>query len=107
MSRNEDSHIELSSGNVFADLGLPDAGERQTKAEIAHHVAAAIREIGKPQKEIAGILGVPEPKLSALLNGRLAGFTLERLTGFLAILHDSEIHTKKAAPHKSAGRAVG
>lgn len=86
MTAEDIAEIYPGSGNVFADLGLPDAEERLAKAELARQLAVAIRERGESQKEVAKTLGVDQPKVSALLSGRLAGFSLERLATFLTIL---------------------
>lgn len=75
-----------SSGNVFADLGLPDAEEALTKAELAIAAASIIEERGLTQKQAAEILGIAQPKVSALLRGQLTGFSMERLLRFLNAL---------------------
>lgn len=80
------------TGNVFADLGLPDAGDRQTKTRLAMAINELIRERRLKQADAADILGVPQPKVSALANYRLDGFSVERLMGFLTSLdQDVEI----------------
>ncbi|MGH9063424.1 MAG: helix-turn-helix domain-containing protein [Acidimicrobiales bacterium] len=82
----------VSSGNVFADLGLPEPEEALTKAELAQSIAALIAERGLTQTGAAELLGVDQPKISALVRGRLAGFSLERLVRFLLVLdQDVEI----------------
>jgi predicted XRE-type DNA-binding protein len=68
-----------SSGNVFKDMGLPHPEERLAKARIALLINDMIEERGLTQKEAAEVLGLTQPKVSALKNGRLAGFSLERL----------------------------
>ncbi|CCV06625.1 Transcriptional regulator [Mesorhizobium metallidurans STM 2683] len=84
--------IEHGTGNVFADLGLPDAVDRQTKTRLA----LALNEIVKARKlrqvATAKLLGIPQSKVSALVNYRLDGFSVERLMGFLTRLNrDIEI----------------
>jgi len=69
----------VSSGNVFADLGLPNPEEALAKAELAHKIALLIQNKGLTQVQTAKLLGVDQPKVSALLRGRLSGFSLERL----------------------------
>ncbi len=88
-------------GNVFADLGFPNAGEMLAKAELAQKISAIIARRGLTQAEAAGVLGVDQPKVSALRRGRISGFSLERLVRFLIMLGlDVEIVVKK----RSRGR---
>ena len=75
-----------SSGNVFADLGFPDADEMLAKAELAIKIAGILRRRRLTQMQAAEILGVDQPKVSALIRGRLAGFSIERLLRFLLLL---------------------
>jgi predicted XRE-type DNA-binding protein len=84
--------FEESSGNVFADLGLPNAEELQAKADLAFEISRTIEERKLTQAEAAEILGVDQPKVSALVRGRLSGFSMERLYRFLnALGRDVEI----------------
>jgi predicted XRE-type DNA-binding protein len=78
--------FERGSGNVFADLGLPDAQDRLAKAELAREIGAVLARKGLSQSDAARLLGVDQPKVSALLRGRLSGFSLERLIRFLNLL---------------------
>lgn len=80
---------EISSGNVFADLGLPDAEEMLAKADLAIQINAIIKEKKLTQVEAARLLGVDQPKISLLTQGKLSGFSLERLFKFLNILGQS------------------
>lgn len=84
MSKN--LKFEKSCGNVFKDLGLPDAKERLFKAEIAESIHDIMKDRGLDQKSAAAILGIDQPKISALVNGRLSGFTIDRLFRFLLAL---------------------
>ena len=80
------------SGNVFADLGLPDPADRQTKTRLAMAVNAIVKERRLKQVDAAAILGIPQPKVSALANYRLDHFSVEKLMGFLnALDQDVEI----------------
>lgn len=82
----------VSSGNVFADIGLPDAGELLAKADLAIQISRIIEERGLTQAQAAEVLGVDQPKVSALVRGRLEGFSMERLYRFLnALGQDVEI----------------
>ncbi|MBI1738259.1 MAG: XRE family transcriptional regulator [Acidobacteria bacterium] len=80
------SGYTVSSGNVFADLGFPNAEEMLAKAELAHKITAIIQRRGLTQARAAALLGVDQPKVSALKRGRLSGFSLERLVRFLILL---------------------
>ncbi len=83
---------ELSSGNVLADLGLPDSEEHLVKAGLVLRIGKAIRARGMSQAEAAGVLGIDQPKVSALLRGQFRGYSVERLMRFLVALgHDVEI----------------
>lgn len=87
MNRKDDEkRILESSGNVFADLELPDAEDRCLKAKIASQISQIIESRNLNQKEAAELLGVDQPKISALLRGKLRGFSIERLFHFLGDL---------------------
>jgi predicted XRE-type DNA-binding protein len=75
-----------SSGNVFADLGLRNPEELLAKAELAHKITVLVGEKKLTQIQTARLLGIDQPKVSALLRGRLTGFSLERLIRFLLLL---------------------
>ena len=80
------------TGNVFADLGLADAADRQTKTRLAMAVNAIVKERRLKQTDTAAILGIPQPKVSALVNYRLDHFSVEKLISFLnALDQDVEI----------------
>ena len=68
-----------SSGNVFADLDLPDAEERLLKSQIALQIRLLVEQKGWTQTQVAERVGLDQPKVSALFRGRLAGFSLDRL----------------------------
>jgi len=86
----------VSSGNVFRDLGFPDAEEMLAKAELAAKISAIIAERRLTQARAARLLGLDQPKISALKRGRLAGFSLERLLRFLVLLgRDVEIAVRE------------
>jgi len=78
--------VTEGSGNVFADLGLDDADELLAKAKLAVQIADIIDQRGLNQREAAAVLGVDQPKISALTRGRLEGFSIERLFRFLNAL---------------------
>jgi len=76
----------VSSGNVFADLGLPDAQDLLAKSNLAHEIGTIIAHRHLNQTEAAAVLGTTQPKVSDLLRGRLDGFSIERLIRFLNAL---------------------
>ncbi len=84
------------SGNVFADLGLRDAEEKQTRVRLAVAINQIIQSRLLSQSAAARLLEVNQPKISALTNYRLDGFSVERLLRFLnALDRDVEIIIRK------------
>lgn len=75
-----------SSGNVFADLGLPDAEELLLKSNLAMKINNIIEKSHLSQTQAAAILGIPQPKVSMIQNGKLRGFSLEKLCHLLTLL---------------------
>ena len=95
--------VEVSSGNVFADLGLPNPEEMLVKAELASKIGEIIETRNLTQMEAAEILGIDQPKVSALIRGRLTGFSTERLFRFLnALGSDVEISVKPKPESRKA-----
>jgi predicted XRE-type DNA-binding protein len=92
-----------SSGNVFADIGLPNADEHFVKAEIVLGIAARIKSKGLTQAEASKLIGLAQPDVSKLLRGHFTGYSFERLFGFLTALGErvkievSVARTKKEA----------
>jgi predicted XRE-type DNA-binding protein len=78
--------ISRGSGNVFADLGFSDAEERQTKLRLAHALNTILEEQHLAQAAAAARLGLNQPKVSALRNYKLHGFSVERLMTLLNAL---------------------
>ena len=98
------SKITRGTTNVFADLGYADAAERQTKTRLALAVNELLKSRKLKQREIAALLGVPQPKVSALKNYRLDQFSVERLMEFLTALNqDVEIIIRPCAGSGGAG----
>lgn len=93
---------EISSGNVFADLGLTDAEDMLVKADLAIEINKLIKVKKLNQTQAAKLLDIDQPKISALNRGRLSGFSIERLFRFLNIL-DSDI-TIKITPKKRSNK---
>jgi predicted XRE-type DNA-binding protein len=78
--------VRRGSGNVFADLGVPNAEQYLAKAELAAKILGIVERRGLTQVAAGKLLGISQPKVSALLNGRLDGFSSDRLFRFLNTL---------------------
>jgi predicted XRE-type DNA-binding protein len=96
--RKERIKVTPSSGNVFADMGLPEPEEELAKAQLATHIERAIRRRRLTQAKAAAFMGIDQPKVSALLNGRLDGFSSDRLMRLLRQLGQDVDVTVRAAP---------
>jgi predicted XRE-type DNA-binding protein len=84
-----------SSGNVFADLGLPNPEHEMLRAQLTLRIYRIIKERGITQADAGKILGIRQPHVSALMRNRSGAFSLERLMRFLTALdHDVEIVLK-------------
>ncbi len=92
----------MSSGNVFADLGLSTPDDLLAKAELASKIIDEIQRRRLTQSHAAAILGIDQPKVSALKQGKLSGFSIERLMRFLLLLgRDIEITVKAKSKTRS------
>jgi len=99
--------VERGSGNVFADVGLPDADERLAKANLAHEISALIGAEGLTQTQAAKRLGIDQPKVSMLMRGRLKDFSTERLMHWLVLLgRDVVIDVRDPADRKHPSMRV-
>lgn len=106
-SRNAERRgaVTRGSGNVFADLGFPDAAERQAKLRLAYTLNQVLDERKLSQADAAKVLGVTQPKVSALRHYKLAGFSVERLMNLLTALdQDVEIVIRQKPRSKRAAR---
>jgi predicted XRE-type DNA-binding protein len=84
-----------SSGNVFADLGFPDAEQRLVKSKLAAALQRSMREMGLSQTAAAARMDIPQPKLSKILRGRFDGISETYITeGLRKLGHDVEIRVK-------------
>ena len=81
-----DSTVERGSGNVFADLDLPDADAHLLKAEVVSRIDSIVRQRGITQAEAARILGLSQPDVSRLLRGDFRQYSIERLFRLLTAL---------------------
>jgi predicted XRE-type DNA-binding protein len=96
----------ISSGNIWADIGDPDAEEKFARCKLMSRVCDIVRGRGLTQAETAKILGTNQPTVSDLMRGKLSKFSLERLIGFLnALGQDVEISVRPR-PENSEGPAL-
>lgn len=103
--KNRAGTIVRGSGNVFADLGFADAEERQTKLRLAYALNTVIDAQRLTQEAAAVRLGLNQPKVSALRNYKLEGFSVERLMTLLnALDRDVEIVIRKKPKSRPAAR---
>jgi len=94
-----------SSGNVFADLNLPHADDLLAKAELAAKIIAEIQRRRITQAQAAAVLGIDQPKISALKQGKLSGFSIEGLMRLLLLLgRDVEIAVKEKPRSRPTAR---
>jgi predicted XRE-type DNA-binding protein len=106
MVRKRETRIPVtpSSGNVFADLGFAEPEEELTKAQLASQIREIIKRRRLTQRAAAVVVGVDQPKVSALMNGRLANFSSDRLMRMLTALgQDVEIVVKERTPRCERG----
>jgi len=104
MSQVDETAVAEGSGNVFADLGLPNPEERLVKAQLAHAISTIINSRRLTQSQAAKVLGTDQAKVSALMHGRLAGFSIERLLRFLVALDRDVTISVHPKPENRAGR---
>jgi predicted XRE-type DNA-binding protein len=99
MRKTKKPMVKKSSGNVFADLQLPNPEAALAKAKMASRICQIIAERGLTQTEAAEILDLDQPKISALVRGKLSGFSVDRLFRFLNDLgQEVEITIRPARP---------
>lgn len=83
---SDETMVHDSTGNVFADMGMADPETRLAKAELARAIRKLLEEQGLEQAAAAERLGISQADVSDLTCGKLAGFSMERLEGFLNVL---------------------
>lgn len=93
------THIEFEegSGNVFADLGMPDAEERLVRAQLGFHVVTLLKNRDLKQKEASLLLDIAQPDVSHLMNGHFSRFTTDKLLDFFKKLEQKV--TIEISPH--------
>jgi predicted XRE-type DNA-binding protein len=101
-TRKAGIQVTASSGNGFADLGLAEPEEELTKAQLASHIRQVVKRRHLTQVTAATLMGIDQPKVSALLNGHLANFSSERLMRLLTALGQNVDITVKTKPRNQA-----
>lgn len=97
--------VTRGSGNVFADIGLPNPEEHLAKAQLVSMIDDVIQTRGLTQADAAELMGIDQPKVSHLLRGRFHGFSTHRLMEFLnALGRDVEIVVRAAPKSRKRGR---
>lgn len=107
MAKRNDDSVEITRGtkNVFEDLGFPDAEERQAKLRLAYALNQVLEQRELTQTAAAKLLGLSQPKVSAVRNYKLAGFSVERLMTLLTALgQDVEIVIRSKPRSRAAAR---
>ena len=90
--------VEVGSGNVFADLGLPDADKLKIKSGLVIEITKAVRKLGLTQDQAARRMGIAQAKVSGMLRGEFANLSERKLMDCLNRLgYDIEIKVKPAA----------
>lgn len=93
----EGIEIETSSGNVFADLGLPEAEKLKIKSGLVIEITRAVRRLGLTQEEAGRRMGIPQPKVSGMMRGDFANLSERKLMECLNRLgYDIEINVRPA-----------
>jgi predicted XRE-type DNA-binding protein len=107
MTRRSRDRIEESSGNVFADLGFPNAGREQLKAHLTLQIYRLIKGRKLTQEAAGEILGIRQPHVSSLMRGQSGAFSIERLMEFLTALgQDVEITVRPKRKSQGAVSVV-
>jgi predicted XRE-type DNA-binding protein len=102
-ARKRDAHVEEGSGNVFADLGLPNPEQELLKAQLTLQIHSLLKDSGMTQTEIGKVLGVRQPQVSLLMRNRAGSFSVGRLMEFLtALRHDVEITVRPSRKEHGA-----
>ena len=101
MSKLNRTQVERGSGNVFSDLRIPDAEQYLAKSELAAKILKIVRSRRLTQVAAGKVLGISQPKVSALLNGQLEGFSTDRLFRFLMTL-GCDVRITVSAPRARA-----
>jgi predicted XRE-type DNA-binding protein len=103
---SDDTEVEVSSGNIWKDIGRPDAEEAFARSHLMYRVTTIIRERRLTQAEAAKILGTNQPTVSDLMRGKMSKFSLSRLIGFLTALGQDVEISVRTRPADSEGPSL-
>src|SRR5437588_12840332 len=106
VTTRERIRVERGSGNVFADLSLPNPDLALAKAEVVRRIRELIADRGLTQAKAAELLGLDQPKVSALVRGRVEGYSIDRLFRFLNALGQRVEITVRPSVQSDAGCAM-
>ena len=107
MPKDKDVSIERGSGNVFADIGMPDAEEHLIKAQLVTRIRDIIKRRRLTQQAAGEIIGLKQPDVSKVLRGEFRGYSVGRLLDFLVALgHDVEIVIKPKPRTRRPARMI-
>lgn len=101
-----DTNIEIGTGSIYEDLGLKNYKEMETKSNLVIEIGKVIKKRKLTQTQAAEILGISQPKLSELLNGRFRGYSVERLIHFLNELGQDVDIVVRAKPRNRSKACV-
>jgi predicted XRE-type DNA-binding protein len=98
-----DTRVTIGSGSVYADLGMKNHQEMETKSNLVIEISKAMKKKKLTQQQAAELIGISQPKLSELLSGRFRGYSVERLIHFLnALGQDVDIVVKPKPRNRRA-----
>ncbi len=105
---SEEETFKTGTGNIFRDFGFSaeEATALTIKASLFRTLQKALKEAPGTQTEVAARIGAPQPKVSDILNGRMAGFSLERLVNYLLRLDYEICFDAHPAPVGATGRVI-
>ncbi len=104
MSKKEEISHEVSSGNVFADLGFPNPERELLKAHLTLQIYKVIKARNLTQTKAGEILGIKQPHVSALMSGRSGNFSVDRLMEFLTALNHDVVISIRPTPTGEHGQ---
>jgi predicted XRE-type DNA-binding protein len=102
VTTDEPEAVEASSGNVFADLAIPNPGLALVKAALVQHIRKLLSARNLSQTQAARVLGIDQPKVSTLLRGQVQGYSIDRLFRMLNALGQQVDISIRPSPTKPA-----
>jgi len=103
----DDESVHIGSGNVFSDIGIPNADTHMLKAQLVSSIIGIVKERKITQKEAGNIMKISQPEVSRLFRGHFREYSVERLMKFITSFdRDVEISVKKCLDNKKSGRMI-